>query len=322
MSTWKNITAVALAIAVAGSSAIAQSADKVKTKKEKNQEIIIRKSGDTKEKMTIVVDGDKVTINGKPVDEYKGNGITITSRDGIGAFAPGARAFAMPRGGARSFNDMESWAPARGNKAFLGVVTEKTEGGVKINDVTDESAAEKAGLKEDDVITTVDGKAIATPADLVAALADKKPADKVDITYKRDGKESKTSATLSENKNRTMVFNGDDFNFNLPPEAAPYLEGIGMMRKPKIGMQIQDVEEGSGVQVKEVDDDTPASKAGFKEGDVITQVNGKAVAGVLELREAIKDVKEGESFKVTYRRGSKTDTAEVKLPKRLRTANL
>ncbi|MBA2761700.1 MAG: PDZ domain-containing protein, partial [Segetibacter sp.] len=74
--------------------------------------------------------------------------------------------------------------------------------------------------------------------------------------------------------------------------------------------------------VKDVDDGSPASKAGIKEGDVITQVNGKEIAGVDEIRNEIKDIKEGDAVKFTFKRGNKTQTAELKIPKRLRTANL
>jgi serine protease Do len=322
MNTWKKITAVTLAVSVISASSFAQTNEKAKDKKEKTKEIIIRKNGENTEKMTIVVDGDKVTINGKPLDEYKGENVTVMTRDGsTRVFAPGARAFAVPGAGSGT----RSWSSANSNKAFLGVVTEKTDNGVKVTQVTDESAAEKAGLKEDDVITKVGDKKIEAPADLVSALADKKPSDKIDITYKRNGKETKTSATLTENKSKSFAFNFDenDFKFDMPDiPGAPFAQGFTMNRKPKVGMQIQDVEEGKGVQVKDVDDDTPASKAGLKEGDVITQVNGKPVDGVIELRDAIKDVKEGESFTVTYRRGTSNATAEIKLPKRLRTANL
>jgi serine protease Do len=114
----------------------------------------------------------------------------------------------------------------------------------------------------------------------------------------------------------------DNFNFNIPnsPDAPNTFFNIG--RKPKIGLQIQDVEEGKGVKVKEVDEDTPASKAGFKEGDIITEVNGKQVEGVDDLRSEIKDVKEGDTVKMKFKRGGTTQTAEIKLPKRLKTADL
>jgi len=326
MNNWKNITVIALALGVCTTSLYAQPKEKG-DKKEEKKEIIIRKKGDVKEKMTIVVDGDKVTVNGKPVDELKDENITIITRDGESrVFAPGVRAMAMPR--AEGFGGAQSWS-SKSNKALLGVSTEKAEGGVKVTEVSKESGAEKAGLKEDDVITKVDDKKIESPADLVSAIAAHKPGEQVAITYKRGNKESKTNATLTENKMRSFAFNfdHDNYNFNMPdiPEIRQGFkmgENFSMTRRPKIGMQIQDLEEGTGVTVKDVDDDSPASKSGLKEGDIITQVNGKAINGVVELRDAIKDVKEGESFTVTYKRGSQSQTATVKIPKRLRTADL
>ena len=172
------------------------------------------------------------------------------------------------------------------------------------------------------MITKVGSKKVVDPGELVEAIADHKPNDKVDITYLRDGKESKTTATLLENKTRAYSFHvNPDFNIDIP---RPNLDGMNFTfnRRPKIGLQIQDVEEGKGVAIKDVDADSPASKAGLKEGDVITQFNGKDIAGVEEIRTEVRDVKEGDTLKITYKRGSKTQTAELKIPKRLRTADL
>jgi serine protease Do len=325
MNTWKNLTAMAIAVSVLGTSAIAQGKEKSKDKPDKTQEIIIRQKGDKVEKTTIIVDGDKVTINGKPVDEYKSDDLTIIRRDGSAIAAmPRLRALQAPYGSARSFGSADVWE-GKGNKAMLGVVTEKVDDGVKITNITKESGADKAGLKEGDVITKVGDKKIETSADLVSAVGAFKPKDKVDITYKRNGKESKTSATLGENQSRTWSFNSNDNDFNFDQNGV-FTPGAGggftFTRKPKIGMQVEDVEEGSGVAVKDVDDDSPASKAGMKEGDVITQMNGKNIAGVDEVREEIKDLKEGSSVKVTFKRGTKTETTEIKIPKKLKTANL
>jgi serine protease Do len=307
--------------AVIGLSAAAQDT-KDKTAKDKStvkeDEIIIRKKGDKGDKMTIVVDGDKVTINGKAVDEFKNDNVTVLRRSG-------AIARATPRGNFRLFENEGEFGPARSNKAMLGVVTGKAEDGAKINNVTKESGADKAGLKEGDVITKVGSKKIEDPNDLIEAISDYKVNDKVDITYKRNGKENKTTATLGENTARAFSFNfnNPDFNFEVPRTPnTPEGFAFNLNRKPKIGLQIQDLEEGKGVNVKDVDDDSPASKAGIKEGDVITQFNGKDIAGVDELRSQIKDVKEGDSLRFTYKRGGKTQTAEVKIPKRLRTADL
>ncbi len=320
-----------IAVALMANTAFAQDAkDKsLKDQNEKSQEIVIRKKGGKTEKMTIVVDGDNVTINGKPVDEFKNSDVTVFKRDRSAPVPPRVRNFSPPPPPAadpESFNYLMSSR----NKAMLGVMTAKADAGVKVTEVTKESGAEKAGLKKEDVITKVGNKEVKEPADLVEAIGSYKANDKVDITYRRDGKENKTSATLGENKSRSFSYNFNnrdfnrDFNFEMPEGAIAPMENFNFNfnRKPKIGLQIQDVEEGKGVTVKDVDENSPAAKAGMKDGDIITSVNGKDVAGVDELHSAIKDLKEGETVQFSYKRDGKNQTADVKIPKRLKTADL
>ena len=291
-----------------------------KNKDEKTQEIVIRKKGGKTDKMTIVVDGDNVTINGKPADEFKNDDVTVFKRDRpLAMVAPriGRLDRVSPLFDPEGFNHI---MPLSDNKAMLGVTTEKADDGVRVKDVTKVSGAEKAGLKKDDVITKVGSTGIKDPQDLVEAIGEHKPNDKVDITYKRDGKENKTSVTLGENKSRVYSynFNNNDFDFKMP-----HLENFNFnFNKPKIGLQIQDIEEGKGVKVRDVDENSPASKAGMKEDDIITQVDGKDVAGVDELRDQIRDIKEGDTVKFTFKREGKNQTAEIKIPKRLKSADL
>jgi len=326
MKNWIKLSTVTVVTALFASSAIAQDQKDNTTKNsdDKSQEIVIRKKGGTNEKMTIVLDGDNVTINGKPVDEYKNKDVTVFKRDRSLALAPHVRSFSGSRP-PMDVEDFDVMRPSSPNKAMLGVMTEKADDGVKIKDITKESGAEKAGLQKDDVITKVGSKNVKAPEYLVEAISSYKPNDKVDITYKRNGKENKTSVTLSENKSRAYAynFNNGDFNFDFPKGSlAPQNFNFNFDHKPRIGLQIQDLEEGKGVKVKDVDEDSPAAKAGLKEGDVITQLNGKDVAGVDELRDAIRDVKEGETVKFSYKRDGKKQTVEVKMPKRLKSADL
>ena len=146
--------------------------------------------------------------------------------------------------------------------------------------------------------------------DLFTAIGKYNADDKVTITYLRDGKENTTSATLTKAKApKTISWSGDDFNFSYP-------------RKPRIGLQIQDVEEGNGVKVLDVDDETPASKAGLKVNDIITEIDGKELKNVDELKMKLKDLKEGEALKMKYKREDKLQNTEIKIPKKLKTANL
>jgi serine protease Do len=301
---------------------------KSKDKLEKSEEIIIRKNGDKTEKMTIVVDGETITLNGKPIDEYKSGDVTIRKRErSMPGAAPRIRAF----GGTDNLDidlenfNMERLIPTGVNKAMLGVVTSKAEGGLKVTEVTKESGAAKAGLLKDDIITKIGNTPITDSKELTEAIGKLNPNDKVEVTYKRNGKEAKTTATLGENKGRRMSFNLNNDNMGWNDDGGGHGGShfnYNFNRKPKIGLQIQDVEEGKGVTIKDVDDESPAAKAGIKEGDIITQVDGKEIVGVDEMKQQIKDLKEGDALKVTYKRNGQIQTTEIKIPKKLKTADL
>jgi serine protease Do len=303
-----------------------------------------------KEKTTIVIDGDKITVNGKPVDKLKDSDIELLTKKGMRDMMPLLKERIMSGGGAKMFGN--NFVFSGGNRALLGVVSEKNDNGAKISSVTKESAAEKAGLKKDDIITKVGDTKIENSEDLYEAIGDRKPEDKVTITYLRDGKSATTTATLGKSPSanvKAFNFNGDGFNMDklerlkeeLPRmkeriREMPRMEGMERLRempkmegfefygsrRPRLGLEIQDVEEGKGVKILDVDSDTPASKAGLQKDDVISEVDGKAVASVDELKEKLKDLKEGDSIKITYKRGGQTQTTDLKLPKKLKTADL
>src|SRR5690606_5153073 len=77
---FKNSVLAALACALMLST-VSANAQNSKNKKQKQEEIIIKKKGDKDEKMTIVIDGDKVTVNGEPLAEFKDDDIIIRKRD-------------------------------------------------------------------------------------------------------------------------------------------------------------------------------------------------------------------------------------------------
>lgn len=89
-----------------------------------------------------------------------------------------------------------------------------------------------------------------------------------------------------------------------------------------MGIEIQDTEDSKGVKVIEVEDETPAQKAGIQENDIITNINGKPVNSVDEIKAALKELKEGDLIKASIIRSGKTQTLEIKIPKKLKTADL
>ncbi|HEY1019733.1 MAG TPA: PDZ domain-containing protein [Sediminibacterium sp.] len=305
--------------------ATAQTKEKPKVSKE--QSITIRKKGDAKEKMTIVVDGDNITVNGKPLEDLKDTDIEILrNSDHIRTILPKIKGRLAPLGSLKMMGDD---FPFGGNRAFLGVVTEKNEKGAKITSVEKESAAEKTGLTKDDIITQIGDTKIENSEDLYDAVGQYKPGDKITINYLRDGKPATATATLGKSKSAELRFNLDrnnNFNFEMPD--MPRIDGRNFNfnfsdnRKPRLGIGIQDLAEGKGVKILDVEEDTPAAKAGLQKDDVIIDINGSAVNSVDELKGKVKDLKEGDSVKLSYQRAGKTQTAEIKFPKKLKTAEL
>ena len=131
----------------------------LKERKE-TQEIVIRKKGDKDTKITVEINGDKVTINGKPISEFKDGDITINKRD-IKVW-DGEHNFSFAPNDMEVFfnGPMKGKFATGGSRAFLGVTTgvendgsnDTKPNGAAITNVSKGSAAEKAGLKEGDVI--------------------------------------------------------------------------------------------------------------------------------------------------------------------------
>jgi Tol biopolymer transport system component len=92
---------------------------------------------------------------------------------------------------------------SRGYGAYFGSVPdysamEATTGGVKLSDVRPNSPAEKGGVRKGDVIIGMAGITINNLYDMTFVLREHKPGDTIDIVVKRDGKELKLRATLSQ----------------------------------------------------------------------------------------------------------------------------
>ncbi len=290
--------------------------------KEKSENIIIRKNGNKKEKLTIVVDGDNITVNGKPAKDFKDSDIEIIhdNDDAIDIFPPMPPMPPMPvHGGAKTFTRNFT---IHSNSAVLGLMPEDGDDGARITEVTKGSAADKAGLKEDDVITKIGDTKIDDAGDVYDAIGKYKPNDKVTITYKRDKKENTVTATLDKNTARTLYNNSEDM-FN----AAPFVNGksfnFSWNSKPRLGLRIQDTENSGGVTVTDIDDeDAPAAKAGLREKDIITEVNGKNVQSVKDVKDQLKDMKPGDDIKLQYKRGAASQSATIHIPKPLQTSDL
>jgi len=193
-------------------------------------------------------------------------------------------------------------------------------------------------LKEGDVITKIDETKIEDPDDLSTAIQKHKPGEKVTVTYLRDNKENKATAELTEWKGANVfsMKDGQNFKFDMGDmdfnKAMPRMQtlprGNTAMGKlwtnsgPKLGLSVQDTDDGKGVKVIEVDDESMSEKAGVKKDDVILEVDGKAVNGTDEISKIIRDSKEKPSIMLKLQRGGKTQNIEVKMPRKIKTTDI
>jgi serine protease Do len=155
--------------------------------------------------------------------------------------------------------------------------------GAIVSDVQADSPAAHAGLKPGDVILALDGTPIDSSNDLRNHIAPLGPSAEVKLSVLRDGRTREVTATLSE----------------LPSDSAAQIERGTEGERGSFGMSVQPltpdvarelrIDGQKGVVVTDVDPDGRAADAGLQPGDVIQQVDGKAVATVGELRSAVRD---------------------------------
>lgn len=317
-----------------------------------SQEIIIRKRGGKDTKIIIETKGDVVTINGKPLSEFKDDEITINRRNIIIRDGKGNMRYQLSPDAFDGFSGFWNDDNAE-TRAFLGVTTERADDGARITQVTKESAAEKAGLKVGDVITKVGDKKIDDSGTLFDAISDQKPKDEVNVYYKRNGKENSVKAVLGETKSGAMTysFSGPDgmaraysiprisptprvevwgdknFGETFPRSYSPgmadgYNFSYGFPRQQKLGLKIQDTEDGKGVKVLDVEKDSPADKAGLKKEDVLTEIGGEKVSNTDEAREQLQENADKASYNIKATRNGNAMSFDIKIPKKLKTANL
>jgi len=208
------------------------------------------------------------------------------------------------------------------------------ERGVLLGKIVPESPASKAGLKENDVVTQVNGQAVEGTAQFRRIIHEIPPGRPVQLTLWRDGRSQTQSVTLGKSEEvHRRVFNMEapragNFAFAFPgtPEGPelPRMEWgeMGLLGgQPRLGIDAEDLNgefgkffgapDGEGVLVREVNSGSPAEKAGLKPGDVITSYNGERIRSVGDLREKVS-AKHGEKDK-TAKLGVIRNKSEVSL---------
>ncbi len=159
----------------------------------------------------------------------------------------------------------------------------KTAQGALVAEPQAGAPATKAGIVAGDVITAVDGIPVKDARDLARRIGSMSPGVTVKLTVVRKGEEKTYSLTLGELPNQREARAGDERQERTSGTAVP-----------RLGLTLAPAGKGNqGVVVTNVDPNGIAADHGFKTGDVIVEVAGKAVGSPADVRTAITDAQKG-----------------------------
>jgi membrane-associated protease RseP (regulator of RpoE activity) len=218
----------------------------------------------------------------------------------------------------------------------VGDLHVKDENGVEVTMVDQDAPAGKAGLKEHDVILSINDQKIESVEQLRRVVHEIPAGRTVTIGISRAGQPMTLKAQLAE---RSV-----DFNFTMPPVNIPaiHIPPINMpeidvptvvvMHSPRSsGMMVENltpqlgdffgVKSGNGVLIRSVDRGSRAEQAGFRAGDVIVKVNGAEVEDCSDFTRLLRDRKQGKAS-VTVMRDRKEQTLTLTLPEPRRTGSI
>lgn len=154
----------------------------------------------------------------------------------------------------------------------------KTSRGALVSQVTPDSGAAEAGIKQGDVIVAIDGNSVEDQRDLASAIGIRRPGTKVHIKLLRDGESMEVTATLGKRTQGAME--------------------TGPSSSEGLGAEFSDLDQSSplygevkGVLVVSVAPGGEAYRANLRPGDVITAVNRHPVKNLAEFRNAMSHYK-------------------------------
>jgi len=158
-----------------------------------------------------------------------------------------------------------------GKDIDLGTMT-----GIYVAKVVEDGAADAAGIKEGDVITSVDGKKITKFAELQEILAEKRPGDQVNITYLRNKSSHTATLTLkNEQGNTKVVKNNMD------------LDVLGAAFRPITDAQKEQIGISYGLEVLKVNNGK-MKQAGIQKGFIIQKANDETIKTIEDLQNVVK----------------------------------
>jgi serine protease Do len=208
-----------------------------------------------------------------------------------------------------------------------------------VEEVRPGSAAEKAGLRVSDIITRFDGQEV-RGARQFSRLVQETPAGRTVVaTVQRDGKSADLKITPEDSPRTGIYIDGDRLSRSF--DAQRFDDQMGRLRdrlrdlpfelnldldlpasdRPRLGVSVQALTPQlaayfgtkEGVLVSAVTDDSPASRAGLKAGDVIVSVNGQNISSRADLTRAVSGASTGADTTIGIVRDKKETSVKARL---------
>lgn len=189
--------------------------------------------------------------------------------------------------------------------AWLGVGIVDSDEGVTVTQVSADSPADAAGLREGDVIEAVDGTAVELSDQLVEVIGGHAVGDEVTLTISWRGKSRDVKATLAE---RPTV---ETQEFSMPSIGMHHSGVSGVLNMLGLELSLSD----EGVVVDSIAENSPLIDAGLQAGDVITAINGEALdqQPLRALLKAITGSAEDKTLTLTVLRSGEEVSVELDL---------
>jgi serine protease Do len=211
------------------------------------------------------------------------------------------------------------------------------ERGVVLGRIIPDSPAAKAGLKENDVVTEINGQRVEGAAQFRRMIHEIPAERSVQLTVWRDARAQTLSVTLGkaeDHHNAWMKTAPGTFAFRVPeiPDTIeipnlPQTDWDGVLfpgMRPRLGIDAEDLNgqlgsffgapDGEGVLVREVNPGSPAEKAGVKAGDVITKIDDERIRSVGDLHEKLAAKHDDKTVRLGVLRNKSEMNLTVELP--------
>jgi len=207
----------------------------------------------------------------------------------------------------------------------------KEEAGVEVTMVDQDAPAGKAGLKEHDVILTMNGTPIQSKAQLQRMIHETPPGRLVTLGISRDGQAMTIKVQLADRRKEFSYVapKSKDFHVEIPPipnlpdfEVPSFVMVHSSVRSglmvenitPQLG-EFFGVKNGNGVLVRSVEKGSRGEKAGLRAGDVIVRVGDQLVHDTSDFTQALRS-RTGNTVTVGIIRDKKEQNLTLTLPPR------